>query len=265
MKQVQLSAINIYPMKSAAANNFESAVITQTGVQGDRMFLVTDLHGKFITGRTKSKLVLVQIEITASGFIFNAPTMPSLIVSKSQFSQQYKNTQVWQDKFQAQYCTAELDRWISQYLNLPCQILYLGEQSNRTLAHYNTSLSFADGYPLLLTNEASLTELNQRLSKEISMAQFRANIVVSGALPFAEDDWRQIKIGDVIFELVKPCSRCIFINVNPDSAARDKNGEPLKTLSTYRTAENGDVNFGQNLVALNKGTITVNDTVTIIK
>ena len=34
-------------------------------------------------------------------------------------------------------------------------------------------------------------------------------------MPFAEDEWRAIRIGDVEFDVVKPCERCIFTTVDP--------------------------------------------------
>ena len=42
-------------------------------------------------------------------------------------------------------------------------------------------------------------------------------------------------------------------------------GEPLATLQTFRTAQdNGDVDFGQNLIARNSGVIRVGDEVDIL-
>ena len=42
-------------------------------------------------------------------------------------------------------------------------------------------------------------------------------------------------------------------------------GEPLKTLQSFRTAQdNGDVDFGQNLIARNSGVIRVGDEVEIL-
>ncbi|MEA7520292.1 inverse autotransporter beta domain-containing protein, partial [Salmonella enterica subsp. enterica serovar Virginia] len=41
-------------------------------------------------------------------------------------------------------------------------------------------LGFADGYPYLLTNEASLRDLQQRCPAGVQMEQFRPNLVVSG-------------------------------------------------------------------------------------
>ena len=51
---------------------------------------------------------------------------------------------------------------------------------------------------------------------------------------FCEDDWLYIKINGVIFRPTKLCTRCIYTTVDPDLGIKDPNGEPLKTLKTFR-------------------------------
>ena len=97
------------------------------------------------------------------------------------------------------------------------------------------------------------------------MEQFRPNLVVSGASAWEEDSWKVIRIGDVVFDVVKPCRRCIFTTVSPEKGQKHPAGEPLKTLQSFRTAQdNGDVDFGQNLIARNSGVIRVGDEVEIL-
>ena len=122
-------------------------------------------------------------------------------------------------------------------------------------------VSFADGYPILLANSASLNDLNSKLSSPIEMNRFRPNIVVDGNLPFAEDNWKRIKIGDVSFKVAKKCARCHVININQDTGLSSK--EPLKTLSTFRK-EGNKVNFGINLIPESTGIIHDKDSVVIL-
>ncbi len=89
--------------------------------------------------------------------------------------------------------------------------------------------------------------------------------VVTGAQPWEEDSWKVVRIGDVIFDVVKPCSRCVFTTVSPEKGQKHPTGEPLTTLQGFRTAQdNGDVDFGQNLIARNSGVIRVGDEVAIL-
>lgn len=124
--------------------------------------------------------------------------------------------------------------------------------------HDAVPLSFADGYPYLLANEASLRDLQQRCPASVSIEQFRPNLVVTGAAAWDEDSWKVIRVGEVVFDVAKPCSRCIFTTVSPERGQKHPSGEPLETLKRFRTAQdNGDVDFGQNLIARNSGVIRV--------
>ncbi|WNC71821.1 MOSC domain-containing protein [Thalassotalea psychrophila] len=264
MSSAILTNINTYPIKSIKGVSLNRALVKDTGLELDRNFVITDLNGKFITGRTKSSLVLVESKITSAGLILNAPGMPELAIFYANFSKTYQNVQVWNDQISAQHCDDKIDHWFSMYLNFSCKVYYLGEHSHRSVLGYEHKLSFADGYPLLLISEASLNALNNRLKQPVTMAQFRPNLVVSQCLDFAEDGWHKIRIGDVNFEIVKPCSRCIFTTVNEVNGQRNKQKEPLSTLKKFRQAQDKEIYFGQNLIALNEGSIKIGDKVEII-
>ena len=133
-----------------------------------------------------------------------------------------------------------------------CRLLWLGMHSSRTLQSAQTPMSFADGYPYLLVNQASLDTLNQELRKPVTVQHFRPNLVVSGALPYEEDDWKVIQIGDIVFDVAKPCTRCQMITTDPVSAVVDADNEPMRTLSKTRQLAEG-ICFGVNLVARNEG------------
>lgn len=51
-------------------------------------------------------------------------------------------------------------------------------------------------------------DLNKRLKAPLPMNRFRANIVVAGGEPWAEDEWAGLRIGGLEFASVKPCGRC---------------------------------------------------------
>lgn len=110
-----------------------------------------------------------------------------------------------------------------------------------------------DGFPVLIANQASLDELNRRLKEKgkepIPMSRFRPNIVVTGAKPFAEDNWKIISIGGVIFHLVKGCPRCKQSCTDQDTGKVSE--EPLETLSEFRALGpiKENVYFCQNAIA----------------
>ncbi|MXZ04451.1 MAG: MOSC domain-containing protein, partial [Rhodothermaceae bacterium] len=87
-------------------------------------------------------------------------------------------------------------------------------------------------------------------------------VVVSGGTPFEEDAWQRIRIGEVIFTVVKPCTRCTITTVDQETASRGK--EPLRTLSSFRK-RGSNVYFGENLVPENTGIIQTGDVVEVLE
>jgi len=266
MPVINVSNLYIYPIKSTKGISLPNVNINELGLAFDRRFVISDSAGQFITARTEPTLCLVTTKLTEQGITLSAPNMPTLSLKYKNFSKKYKTVWVWSDEIAAQLCSTEANAWFSDYLQRPCQLLYFGDASSR-VRNANTDnerkLAFADGYPLLLISQASLDDLNQRLlankQKTVSMAQFRPNIVVDNCLPFAEDGWQYIRIGDIEFKVSKPCERCIFITVNPDDGIKDAQQQPLSTLKSYRQTSNGEVLFGQNLIPLTSGRIKKGD------
>jgi hypothetical protein len=158
-----------------------------------------------------------------------------------------------------------LDAWFSSIVGEPVHLLWLGKRSARYRGGIDTRVSFADGYPLLLTTEASLADVNARTDGSHVMAQFRPNLVVAGTQAFEEDEWRRVRIGDVTFRVDTPCSRCVMITVDPSRGERRTDGEPMRALMGYRKGEGNKVYFGQNLVAENLGTVAVGQALEVLE
>jgi len=267
-----LSQISVYPIKSTAGIALSNSWVDELGLSFDRRFVLTDDKGHFITARTEPSLCLIQTNLTATGLILTAPDMPKLIINYQQLSDIYQDVVVWDDNINGQQGLIEHHQWFSRYLNRPCQLLHFGKSSTRKVPSSSSrtnQLAFADGYPLLLISQASLNDLNSRCPTAISMSQFRPNLVVDNCEAFAEDTWSHIRIGEVEFELRKPCSRCIFTTIDPNTGQKHSRQEPITSLKTYRQAKEGDLKgeilFGQNLVPLNQGQIKNTDTVSVIK
>jgi len=267
LSTASLAQINIYPIKSSAGIQLSSSWVDAFGLSFDRRFVLTDDNGQFITARTDHKLCLIQASLTPTGLKLSAPNMPVLSIDYQTFSRSYQEVIVWKDTINAQHCQATYDMWFSDYLDKSCQLLYFGSESERFVKNSANQVAFADGYPLMLLSENSLVELNANANQieDFSMARFRPNLVVSGCDAFEEDSWAGIKIGEIEFEITKPCTRCIFTTVDPLTGKKHPQIEPLTTLSSFRKIAKGDVLFGQNLVPLNQGQIKVNDPVIILK
>jgi uncharacterized protein YcbX/ferredoxin-NADP reductase len=260
-----LSQINVYPAKSVAGVSLSCSWVEKQGLSFDRRFMIALEDGGMVTARKYPQMVLVTSTLHPNGIIFNFKDKAPLKVFYADLANKETRAQVWNDEFSAYTTTQEANQWFSEILGQHVELLYTGEQSNRVREKLGHNVSFADGYPLLIISSGSLDELNRRSSEQHSMDQFRTNLVVQSKEPFVEDSWKRIKIGEVEFEAVKPCERCVLTTVNVESGNFRTSREPLNTLSTFRANERGGVFFGQNLVARNEGLIRVGDTIEVLE
>jgi len=265
MSLSSLSKINIFPVKSVGGISLSTSWVEKQGLSFDRRFMLALADGSMVTARKYPIMVKVKSSLLQDGIVFTFPDLEPLKIQYAQFKMQETPATVWKDNFTAYTTTDEADDWFSQVLGQRVELLFSGEQSNRVREKLGHNVSFADGYPVLVISQASLDELNRRSPEEHSMDQFRTNLVVSGDEPFIEDSWKRIRIGEVEFEAVKPCERCILTTVDVESAEFRPTKEPLNTFSTFRANERGGVFFGQNLVAKNEGMIQVGDQIEVLE
>ena len=260
-----LSTIHVYPVKSIAALTQSQAWVEKQGLAFDRRFMVASDDGAMITARKYPQMVKITATLTMTGLVLQYPNKTDLVLQYADFSMAEAPATVWNDNFTAYTTTTLANQWFSDIITHSVQLLFCGQQSNRMRTKIGHNVSFADGYPLLIISEASLAALNERSSEQHTMAQFRTNLVVSNTEAFAEDSWKRIRIGEVEFEAIKPCARCILTTVDPLTGHFNALKEPLKTMATFRSDAMGEVFFGQNLVARNEGTIRAGDVVEVLE
>ena len=255
---MHLTTLSTYPVKSMRGIHLNSAPITPLGLPHDREWLLATPEGQFLTARKLPQLLLWQAHNLPNGLKLIAPNGESFTLEHHSLPHLAPVT-VWKDQFLAYHGNTAADEWLSQQLHTPCRLFWLGKTSQRILNHSQTSLSFADSAPFLLTSEASLHALNSQLDTPIEMARFRANLVIDGTTPYAEESWKHIRIGEITFELFKPCTRCVMTTVDLHTAQKHPQQQPLATLARTRRAI-----FGINMIALNTGTLHINDPVEIL-
>ncbi len=259
-----LSALYRYPVKSMRGQRLDASLVGPQGLPFDRSWMVADPNGKFVTGRTYPQLVLVGAAPSDDGVTLSAPGRADLFVPNGAFGTPIDST-VWGDQFQAWQGATEADAWLSAFVGTPLRFLWTGaETARRVKVDPAVPLSFADGYPLLLIGQSSLDDLSARIGQSVSMSRFRPNLVVAGADAFAEDGWKRIRIGDVVFRIEKPCERCVFTTVDPETGSKSLNQEPLRTLATYRRTPAGVI-FGQNVIAENSGELVPGMSISILE
>ncbi len=262
-----LSELYVYPIKSLGGVRLDSAAVEARGLQHDRRWMLVDAHNQFLTQRKYSQMALLKTEIGETGLRITAPDMGELRVPYGTHTGEKLNVTVWDDTCPALTVGTEADRWFTEAIGFSCRLVYMPPDTVRPVderyALSNDAVSFADAYPFLVIGEASLADLNARLAEPVPMNRFRPNFVVRGAAPFAEDTWAHFRIGESYFYGVKPCARCVMTTIDQETAQKGR--EPLRTLATYRAA-NQKIYFGQNTLYADQGTrVAVGDPVEVLR
>lgn len=266
MSKLALSGIFRYPVKSLRGAGLERATLDARGISGDRHWMLVDQGGQFLSQRKLPRMSLVRTQMQSECLMLQAPGMPDLLLPREESDDEQLPVRVWGDECLARSAGAEADCWLGEFLETECRLVYLPDDQLRQVdldyAEKGDQTGFSDGFPLLLISEASLQDLNSRMSEPLPMERFRPNLVVTGCEPYAEDQWKRIRIGGLEFKIVKPCSRCAITTVNPETAQTGV--EPLKTLNSYRR-EGNKVYFGQNLIHTGVGELKLEMDVEVLE
>lgn len=255
---MQLSAIHVYPIKGARAVSLTSADVVERGLLHDRRFMIVSDVGVAITQRDEPELARIGARIE-DALVVEAPSGLTLRVPLVPDGPRRPVT-IWSSEVEAIEVPAA-HRFVSAILKREAHLVFMPDETRRAVKDSEAIVSFADGYPLLLTSESSLADLNAHMGAPVPMDRFRPNLVIRGAPPWAEDAWDRIRIGEIELELPKPCDRCVVTTI--DQRTAEKGREPLATLARVR-ARDGRVWFGENLVHKNYGSLRVGDRVQVL-
>ena len=266
---IRLASIHIYPMKAARAVNLDESRVEPWGLAGDRRWLLVDEDGRFISQREESSLARVVVSCGPDGIRVSAEGRTGLVIAEPPAGAALLKVRVWSSTLLAAAAGPAADAWFSAYLGRPARLVYLDDPTRRPVdpefGRAGDVVSFADGYPLLLTSAGSLGELGGWLAaageRPVPMTRFRPSVVVAGAPPWAEDRWRRVRIGAVPFRVAKPCGRCLVTTT--DQVTGERGQQPLKMLGRRRRFGQQLV-FGQNLIPDAGGVIRVGDPVEIL-
>ena len=273
---IQIKNLQIYPIKSCGSIPLASALITSiglaspSGILKDRQWVIKRGDSiKFITQRQQSSLALVQpriepaeallegstIPVEAITMVLSAPGMPDLRIPLAHTKDKTPvEVEVWAWQGMAYDEGTAAAEWFSKYLGRPAMLVrYGGDTATAPDAGFQRGVStewapeghqiaFADQFPYLMGNEASLENLNSLVpgNETIPMNRFRPNIVIDGpgAGPWDEDLWADVRFGGekgALLRNVKPCSRCKVPTI--DQATGVEGQEPIRTMYQVRSGE----------------------------
>ena len=270
----RIAELNLFPVKGCRGIALQEATLARTGLEvdgiGDREWVVVDAEGEFLSQREYPRMALIDTKLTATSLLLRAPGMLLLEVpfaSEGDVAQ----VRVWDDRIAAVAQGDVADAWLSNYLGAGARLMRFDYEGTRLAAHRYTGavdapFKFADAFPLLVTNTASLGELNERLRRQgsapVAMERFRSNIVLDGPPAFEEDYFKTLRAGSMVIRPVKACARCAVPGVDP--ATGEHSTAVTDVLAAMRSTRDG-VMFGMNaIVAEGAGnTLRVGDTVEV--
>ncbi|WP_149550095.1 MOSC domain-containing protein [Streptomyces marokkonensis] len=271
MGNARLHSISIHPVKAFRSLPLREVVVEPWGPAGDRRWMLVDDGGRVVTQRRHPRLALAAAELLPGGGVrLSAPGAEPVMASVPAPGGTVP-VELFGDKVEA--VPAEDDAvhaWCSAHLGAAVRLVHLDDPATRrpvdpAFALPGETVTFADGYPLLLTTTASLDGLNSLIAAgdhasegPLPMNRFRPNVVVEGTEPWEEERWTRVTVGEVAFRVAKPSGRCVVTTTDQESGRRGK--EPLHSLAA-RQRPGGGLVFGQNLVPLSPGTIRVGDPV----
>lgn len=269
---LEVTGLFCYPIKSCCQVALSRAEITSQGIRHDRQWMLVDTQSRFISQRECPSMGLITVTITEQGDIQAAAKGHGHVVFSADDFTGSMETQIWNDAVEAKQASQSLNQWFSAVLGMPCRLVHHGASSHRLIdpEHnpLNQTVAFADGFPLLVTHEATLGSLNQQLIAQnhpaVTMQRFRPNLVVKSNLPDQDEfQWSEIYSEQIHMLLPKLCSRCQITNLDPLTAEKTGN-TVLSTLAKHHRVGNKAI-FGVNAVVQKPGFLAVGDALHLVK
>ncbi|MGI9506336.1 MAG: MOSC domain-containing protein [Geminicoccaceae bacterium] len=275
IETMQIGSLAVYPIKGVQAVALKTATVEAKGLLGDRRWMLVDADGRFITQREEPRLATIKAELSEDGLIVDLPGEMPIQVVKPDGSRR-ASVQVWRTVVDAALADEAVNERLSAFFGRFVRLVFMDKRASRFAnpdwAGDDAHVSFADGYPILLTTTASLVALNDTIDDNggaaVSMDRFRPNIVVDGASPWEEDGWAVIQVGELVFDLVKPCTRCIVPTFDQVSGEPRSDNQPTRALTKTRRSADERVRgvlFGWNVIARTEGMIHVGDAVNVLE
>ncbi|MES2282101.1 MAG: MOSC N-terminal beta barrel domain-containing protein [Pseudomonadota bacterium] len=261
-----ISQLFIYPVKSCAGIEVQEAILTETGLEFDRAWMVVDEHGGFLTQRELPRMALIKPQLKHYEMVLRAPGMLALHINLNEVEEPAQ-VRIWDEEVKAYDMGAIAAQWFTDFLGVTARLVRFDPDHKRASSRHWTGgvealNQFSDGFPVLVISQASLDFFNEKIVKSgvsaVPMERFRPNLVLGHSgqnlSPHDEDRFDMLGIpteqGLVRLRPVKPCPRCPIPNIDPVTAVPGT--EVGDMLQSYRqdARVNGAITFGMNAIIL---------------
>jgi uncharacterized protein YcbX len=266
----KVAALAYYPVKGLAGISVETAEIGPAGLVNDRLFMLVEPGGSFLSQRKLPVMATLRAEIEGDALRLSAPDAPDLEIG-IRYDGKRRDVSLFEKWFGLGVVQdPAADEWFTERLGTPAALVRVTPEHERPgWGVHRGQTGFGDAHALMITSQASLDGLNARIlehgGQAIPMNRFRPNLVVSGwDEPHTEDRVLRMRAGSVEIGYSARGIRCAVPTV--DQATGAKSGpEPTRTLATYRRepAYGGGVSFGVKAAVLAPGNVQVGDEIAV--
>lgn len=275
-----VAGLAVHPVKSTAIRPVDSAAVLPWGLAGDRRWMVVDDSGTLVSARELRGLFRVVAD--------TPETEPGLAVPLRLRSRGFDPLDVAEpgtplvevrmhgNTLRGRPASDGAHQWLRDVTGRDdLRLVWCDDPTRRTFerdwARPGDHAPYTDSCPLTLASLDSVGQLNDWITAgalergeeppaPLPVERFRANVVVSGGAPFAEDDWDRITIGEVAFRVPKRVDRCVMTTISPADLTSTK--EPIRTLARHRLVD-GATWFAIHLIPEGTGRIQVGDEVVV--
>ena len=259
---MKLTHIYRYPIKSSRPISLQESIVEKRGLAFDRLWAVFDKGCQALTAREYPALLDIEAKVAQEELLicYQNKTVGKIPLVLSH--EESTPVKIFSYQSEAVPTTTSVNEWFSDFLGIQCQLLFHHEAIQRNVLEKHggadgDTVGFADQCPILLTTEASLENLNERLERPILMNRFRPNLVIDGTDAWDEDKWKKVKIGECEFKVNQACIRCVLTTIDPITKTKDPDTEPLRTMNSFRKGPQGGVVFGMHLTPISLGKLSV--------
>ena len=223
----RVASLHRYPVKSLAGERLDVVDLDGRGVVGDRIWSIRTAEGKLGSGKNTRRfaavpgLLLVRGRTTAEGVTVTLPNGAQYAVADGEGD-------------------AALSTFLGQMVSLAREI---------DVDHFD------DG-PVSIIGAASVDALAAEVGADVDPSRFRANLVLEGLAPFAEDELvgQRIRIGSAELQVELHSTRCVMI----DQETADL---PAQPRNLYTLGRLHDACLGVVARVVEPGRIEIGDTV----
>ncbi|KAH9646372.1 Molybdenum cofactor sulfurase [Citrus sinensis] len=235
--------------------------LCSTGLLHDREWLLKSQTGEILTQKKVPEMCLIStyIDLNQEILVVKSPRCRDELpinLKPDSYNGGIDEIDLYGQRYEVLGYADEINLWFSKAIGRPCSLLQcfsptfrvcLNKRGDTVMCRdLESRLNFTNEAQFLLVSEESVSDLNSKLKADtrkgidgvtvkVNPMRFRPNLVVSGGEPYAEDRWRNLKIGG--------CNRCQMINFTHKDGQVQKSNEPLATLASYRRLK-GKILFG---------------------